>query len=852
MAKLQQLHDSTPIPSDANTFLSVAANPDIKYRPMPDPLSVYVPLRSLDEKTVNSIVATLSSSERKDWHFGRRTLLAFLLAIRNQLDQIEKSKDLKTEFDEQIIQHASVVRTWLVEKDASGDFKELPWRELEEKYKKMMLEADNGMAEVFGINLHTIEPYYELTIPDLHADVIQSREYMSCFRSYGWDPKELKLYWNAQQLEDLCSTEEVLNEEGGIDITSEQTNEKKIRPYDPSDEDAVQTLRKYPVSERNHAVKITYVHDGIEKAVFDVPEDAQIIVLNFANERSPGGGYLRHAWAQEEIILYNSDGYRSLLDLKYGRMGGGYAIPEFGAAYVRDMRFFDKSLDKIRAVDMLVSACYCLTGTTQLYDNPRTIPELIANTVEKFRAFIMAAVANTKGDGSNTYLLLGPIGTGAFGNETKDIGYAFREVLSSQMMGSKGKPLLDSSLDLNEVVYHNEPSKIYLGSPSIVRLSSGRLVASHDFFGPGYASQPRNASVYISDDEGQNWVFNSYIKYSYWTTLAVYKDMIYAIGTDSDENANIRIHRSSDQGASWNYNGNDNGIILFRGSYATGPTPIVIADQVMYRAIEAWAAPSRWPNNFQAAIISCNLTKSSSTINDDDDPLMSPGNWRITPPMTFNNSWIPKTFPNITQPGYLEGNVVVATSPSKQLRIYNILRFNSAPLANLAIVLELEQTTNTLSFVSIISFPGGMTKFTIRYDPVLEAYFAFVNPVTQNYYPTQRNILSLSYSKDLLDWKIAADSLLYDDTGFTVNDSLRYTGFHYVDWQFDNLSSSAPNRNASCIEWNCDGGPDMIYLVRTSYRGANSFHNSNRITYKTLKNYRALIKDDSKAKSWIR
>ena len=50
----------------------------------------------------------------------------------------------------------------------------------------------------------------------------------------------------------------------------------------------------------------------------------------------------------------------------------------------------------------------------------------------------MAAVANTKGDGSNTYLLLGPIGTGAFGNETRDIGYAFREVLSSQMMGSKG------------------------------------------------------------------------------------------------------------------------------------------------------------------------------------------------------------------------------------------------------------------------------------------------------------------------------------------------------------------------------------------------------------------------------
>ncbi len=56
----------------------------------------------------------------------------------------------------------------------------------------------------------------------------------------------------------------------------------------------------------------------------------------------------------------------------------------------------------------------------------------------KFRAFIAAAVANTIGDGSNTYLLLGPIGTGAFGNDVNDIGYVFREVLSSKMMGSNG------------------------------------------------------------------------------------------------------------------------------------------------------------------------------------------------------------------------------------------------------------------------------------------------------------------------------------------------------------------------------------------------------------------------------
>ncbi|CAF3419699.1 unnamed protein product, partial [Rotaria sp. Silwood2] len=246
---------------------------------------------------------------------------------------------------------------------------------------------------------------------------------MDKFRKDGFKPEELKIYWNAEQIETLCPKE---GEQSEINP-----------PHDPSDINAIENLRKFPVCNRNHCVKIDYVNKGIEKAVFDVPEGAQIIVLNFANEQSPGGGYLRHARAQEEIILYNSDGYRALLDLKYTRMGGGYAIPEFGCAYVRDIRFFDsESNERYRLADMLVSACYCLNGS-ELYDNPRN-SELRKNNLAKFRAFMAAAVANTIGDGSNTYLLLGPIGTGAFGNDVDDIAECFRDVLEMPMMNSKG------------------------------------------------------------------------------------------------------------------------------------------------------------------------------------------------------------------------------------------------------------------------------------------------------------------------------------------------------------------------------------------------------------------------------
>lgn len=49
-----------------------------------------------------------------------------------------------------------------------------------------------------------------------------------------------------------------------------------------------------------------------------------------------------------------------------------------------------------------------------------------------------AAVANTRGDGRDTYLLLGPIGTGAFGNDVNDIAEVFRKVLEMKMMNSQG------------------------------------------------------------------------------------------------------------------------------------------------------------------------------------------------------------------------------------------------------------------------------------------------------------------------------------------------------------------------------------------------------------------------------
>lgn len=91
---------------------------------------------------------------------------------------------------------------------------------------------------------------------------------MKKYRENGYKPEELSVYWNAKQLEDLCPKDDEQSE--------------IYPPHDPSDKNCIENLRKFPVSKRNHDVKIEYINNGIEKAVFDIPADVQIIVLNFA------------------------------------------------------------------------------------------------------------------------------------------------------------------------------------------------------------------------------------------------------------------------------------------------------------------------------------------------------------------------------------------------------------------------------------------------------------------------------------------------------------------------------------------------------------------------------------------
>lgn len=375
------------------------------------------------------------------------------------------------------------------------------------------------------------------------------------------------------------------------------------------------------------------------------------------------------------------------------------------------------------------------------------------------------------------------------------------------------------SLAWREVKYQPERSKTYLGSPSILRLPDGALLASHDYF--GLPNCPRNhedeeslTSIYRSEDEGASWDNITHIMNCYWSSLFLHRASVYILGV-SQQYGSIVIRRSDDGGFTWTHPADESSGLLFRGgpfrqapNYHCAPVPVLEHNGRLYKAFEDADPPVHGPS-FHSCVVSASS----------DADLLDAANWTISNKIPFNPSWIPDDWRHPERPCWLEGNIALA--PDGEL--WNVLRLNASPMVNRAAIVRVHDDGGRISFdpdSGFIDFPGGGTKFNIRHDTESGLYISLVNNVTNPAWPRQRNILSLSVSSDLVNWRLV-HTLMRDQSGLTAEDSARLTGFQYVDWQFD--------------------GDDIIYLVRTAYRGAIRYHDSNRIIFRKLPNFRDLL-----------
>lgn len=343
----------------------------------------------------------------------------------------------------------------------------------------------------------------------------------------------------------------------------------------------------------------------------------------------------------------------------------------------------------------------------------------------------------------------------------------------------------------------------FLGTPNLIRLDNGELLATYDHFGP--ATGYNMTSVAKSTDNGESWAHVTDIVGSFWPTLFEHRGSLYLMGQDHSD-GNTVIRRSDDNGQTWTTPADSTTGFLLSGRYAGGPTPVAVANGRIFRAVERVGAGGGF-GAFRSFVMSAPV----------DADLLNADNWTASNELPFDPAWLPTA---TDDPGWLEGNMVVA--PSGEM--WNILRVNSNPDVDKAAIVRVSPLGTQASFDRIIDMPGGRQKFTIRRDPVTGLYLSFVNNNTDPSNPRQRNVMSLIASDDLIHWEIL-ETLLEDDQGLSWEQSMALTGFQYVDWRFD--------------------GDDITYLVRTAYDGVPNFHDSNRITYHVLEDYVSVVPEPS-------
>ncbi len=383
----------------------------------------------------------------------------------------------------------------------------------------------------------------------------------------------------------------------------------------------------------------------------------------------------------------------------------------------------------------------------------------------------------------------------------------------------------------SEVKYQPEKGGCYLGSPSLLRLPDGALLATHDYFGAG---SPRHwewaaglTSVYRSEDNGLTWNNIVHLTGSYWSSLFLHDDAVWLLGS-SREYGDIVIRRSGDSGFSWTSPEEPERGLLFRGgarkrnpNYHCAPVPVLFHEDRIYRAFEDYHENLPWPAGFDSCMISA----------DAGSNLLDASSWKMSNKLRFDPGWMGNRLF-----GWLEGNAVAGPDG----RLFNLLRLQHAmddnnpnvPFDvagyhttcagfNKAAMIGVSPGGEVQSFdpeTGIINFPGGgFSKFTIRRDPLTGYYFSLVNATPESDVLCWRNVLSLAVSENLRNWRIAG-KFIEDDSGLDPESSRHLSGFQYADWQFD--------------------GDDLICLVRTAHRGAHNFHDSNRITFHVLKNFR--------------
>ncbi len=359
-----------------------------------------------------------------------------------------------------------------------------------------------------------------------------------------------------------------------------------------------------------------------------------------------------------------------------------------------------------------------------------------------------------------------------------------------------------------------DPQTIFMGSPSILSHTHGRLVASFEQFrkeeSDGKTPQCR---IMTSDDGGRSWLQRA-SNLIMWGSLFEVGGGVYMIGNHV-RSRDILVARSADHGQSWT-----EPVVVVKGAYVGGSTSVAKKNGFIYRAFEESRPRNQWPS----------LVVAGDTQRD----LLGPRAWRKsnsvdypgTPP-TLSRGRFPEDYPNhIPADGWLEGNVVEVGG---RLHVLLRVRMDGEATAGMAAVCDLEDDGAALKlrFGQFHPMPGGQCKFQIVRDTATGYYWTTVTIPTdtmqdarvmwQNGFfgspGNERRVLMLMYSLDALNWLMA---------GCVAMSQSPLESFSYASQTIS--------------------GEDLLVLARTS-RGGRNQHDTNMITLHRVRGFRRLALD---------
>lgn len=407
-------------------------------------------------------------------------------------------------------------------------------------------------------------------------------------------------------------------------------------------------------------------------------------------------------------------------------------------------------------------------------------------------------------------------------------------------------------------VIHYSPrtSGNYLGSPAIVILPNGDYLASHDNFGPGSTEATLGQTfLYRSANRGTNWTLLGQMNEmvaglpdddgQFWNHFFQLNGELYGIGSSCGSGGFLILRRATNNGAQWShadpapgYSGH-----LFPGTNWGAGHMLVIHEGRIWLPVQRGRGTGIFGDSYAAAI--------SARTNSD---LLLPASWSVATTVTPSAVWLDGTFS-----GWLEGNAVVDRLGGlvMMLRVDN--RYpNNLGIGGKAAIIRVHPaggTNATTSFSGgtfepadpngsgFVDFPGGITRFTVRFDPASQKFWTLCNYIPRKFRTSAYNgerfraILALASSPDLRDWTVERfvmfDDRLYSDDPTAVASAFdgnqTDSGFQYADWVFD--------------------GNDLVATVRTGFcddlGGSNNGHDANYYLFRRVENFRVNAGSDT-------